>query len=114
MTGIIIQYVLSPVIVAAMGYIVWLLQRSRKENSETAEKSRTDTEAMKKGTMLLLRRQIIADHNKYVTNGEPMPPYAFENFCETFETYKALGGNSMAEKMYEEVKGLHIGALEKK
>lgn len=108
MGGIIIQYILSPVIVALMGYIVWLLKQTREDSAKQAKQAAADAEANKKGTMLLLRRQIIADHQRYCINGDPMPSYAYENFCETYEAYKALGGNSMAVKMYNEVQDLNL------
>ena len=37
-----------------------------------------------------------------------MPSYAYENFVETYEAYKALGGNGMAQKMFDEMKNVDI------
>ena len=47
-----------------LGYIVWLLQRQKK-----------DRDANSKGTMLLLRVQLIEYHDKYTALGE-IPSYA--------------------------------------
>lgn len=79
-----------------LGYIVWLLK-----------KQKNDRDANSKGTMLLLRVQLIEYHDKYVTLGE-IPSYAYENFCEMYDAYHALGGNGMVTKMREEIEELHL------
>ena len=78
------------------GYIVWLLQQQKK-----------DRDANSKGTMLLLRVQLIEYHDKYVKLGE-IPSYAFDNFVEMYNAYHALGGNGMVTKMYNEIQELHL------
>lgn len=84
------------VLTSFMGYIVWLLQRQKK-----------DRDANSKGTMLLLRVQLIEYHAKYTTLGE-IPSYAYQNFMEMYEAYNELGGNSMVTKMKEEIEELHL------
>lgn len=84
------------VLTALMGYIVWILKRQKK-----------DRDANSKGTMLLLRVQIIEYHDKYVREGK-IPSYAYENFDEMYQAYHELGGNGMITKMYEEVQELHL------
>lgn len=79
-----------------LGYIVWLLQQQKK-----------DRDANSKGTMLLLRVQLIEYHDKYVKLGE-IPSYAFDNFVEMYNAYHALGGNGMVTKMYNEIQELHL------
>ena len=78
------------VLTALMGYIVWLLKKQKK-----------DRDANSKGTMLLLRVQLIEYHDKYTILGS-IPSYAYENFCEMYEAYHELGGNGMITKMKEE------------
>ena len=80
-----------------LGYIVWLLQNQKK-----------DMDANTKGTMLLLRVQLIEYHDKYMKLGE-IPSYAYENFEEMYEAYHKLGGNGMITKMKEEIEELHLG-----
>ena len=75
-----------------LGYIVWLLKQQKK-----------DRDANSKGTMLLLRVQLI----EYMKLGE-IPSYAYENFVEMYNAYHALGGNGMATKMYEEIKEIRL------
>ena len=80
----------------ALGYIVWLLQTQKKVR-----------DANSKGTMLLLRVQLMEYHDKYMERG-CIPAYAYENFCEMYNAYHDLGGNGMITHMYEEIKELHI------
>lgn len=84
------------VLTALMGYIVWLMKKQKK-----------DRDANSKGTMLLLRVQLIEYHDKYTILGS-IPSYAYENFCEMYEAYHELGGNSMITKMKEEIDELHL------
>lgn len=79
-----------------LGYIVWLLKQQKK-----------DRDANSKGTMLLLRVQLIEYHDKYMKLGE-IPSYAYENFVEMYNAYHALGGNGMATKMYKEIKEIRL------
>lgn len=80
-----------------LGYMVWLLKQQKK-----------DKDANGKGTMLLLRVQLIEYHDKYMKLGE-IPSYAFDNFVEMYNAYHALGGNGMVTKMYDEIQALHLG-----
>ena len=84
------------VLTALMGYIVWLLKNQKK-----------DRDANSNSTKMLLRVQLIDYHDKYMAKGE-IPSYAYENFCEMYEAYHALGGNSMVTKMYDEIQDLHL------
>ena len=72
-----------------LGYIVWLLKEQKK-----------DRDANSRGTMLLLRVQLIEYHDKYMEQGD-IPSYAYENFVEMYKAYHSLGGNGMITKMYE-------------
>ena len=84
------------VLTALMGYIVWLLKQQKKER-----------DANSRGTMLLLRVQLIEYHDKYMAQGY-IPSYAYQNFCEMYEAYHELGGNGMITKMNEEIHELHL------
>lgn len=87
---------LSIVLTALMGYVVWLLKNQKK-----------DRDANSKGTMLLLRVQLIEYHDKYMRLGS-IPSYAYENFCEMYNAYHKLGGNGMITKMMHEIEELHL------
>ena len=77
-----------------LGYIVWLLKQQKKSR-----------DANSKGTMLLLRVQLIEYHAKYTKLGE-IPSYAYQNFCEMYDAYHALGGNGMITKMKHEIEAM--------
>lgn len=90
-------YIALPIILTAlMGYIVWLLKKQKR-----------DRDANSKGTMLLLRVQLIEYHDKYMRLGE-IPSYAYENFNEMYDAYHKLGGNGMVTKMKQEIEELHF------
>lgn len=90
-------YVALPIILTAlMGYIVWLLKKQKR-----------DRDANSKGTMLLLRVQLVEYHDKYMRLGE-IPSYAYENFNEMYDAYHKLGGNGMVTKMKQEIEELHL------
>ena len=93
-----ISIALPIVLTALMGYVVWLLKEQKK-----------DRDANSKGTMLLLRVQLIEYHSKYMELKE-IPTYAYQNFCEMYQAYHDLGGNGMITKMYEEIQELHLRA----
>ena len=84
------------VITPILAYIVWLLKNQKK-----------DRDANSQGTMMLLRVQLIEYHDKYMKLGE-IPSYAYENFCEMYNAYHALGGNGMVKKMKQEIEELHL------
>ena len=87
---------LPVILTAVMGYIVWLLKNQKK-----------DRDANSKGTMLLLRVQLIEYHDRYMAKGD-IPSYAYENFMEMYDAYHALGGNGMITKMKREIEELHL------
>ena len=74
------------ILTSLMGYIVWLLKRQKN-----------DRDANSRGTMLLLRVQLIEYHDKYMKLGE-IPSYAYQNFQEMYDAYHQLGGNGMVTK----------------
>ena len=79
-----------------LGYIVYILKAQSKKK-----------DANGRGTMLLLRVQLIEYHDKYTKIGE-IPSYAYQNFIEMYEAYHDLGGNGMVTKMKKEVEKLDI------
>ena len=90
-------YVALPIILTAlMGYIVWLLKKQKR-----------DRDANSKGTMLLLRVQLIEYHDKYMRLGE-IPSYAYENFNEMYDAYQKLGGKGRVTKMKRAIEELHF------
>lgn len=106
------------ILTALLGYIVWLLQEQKKqkaidtkERNERIEEEKKLRQANGKGTMLLLRVQLIEYHDKYMKLGE-IPSYAYQNFCEMYDAYHALGGNGMVTKMKNEIEKIHLGKVQ--
>ena len=89
------------VLTAFMGYIVWLLKNQK-----------SDRDANSRGTMLLLRVQLIEYHDKYMALKE-IPSCAYQNFMEMYNAYHALGGNGMVTKMKNEIEELHLKQKER-
>ena len=89
------------VLTALMGYIVWLLKNQK-----------SDRDANSRGTMLLLRVQLIEYHDKYMALKE-IPSYAYQNFMKMYEAYHLLGGNGMVIKMKNEIEELHLKQKER-
>ncbi len=76
-------------------------------------KKKRDRDANSKGTMLLLRVKLIEYHDKYMALGE-IPSYAYQNYCEMYDAYHALGGNGTVTKMKNEIEELHLEKKERK
>lgn len=105
---------LPVILTALLGYIVWLLKEQKKqkqidahERDERIEDEKRLRENNSKGTMLLLRVQLIEYHDKYMELGE-IPSYAYDNFNEMYDVYHNLGGNGMVTKMKQEIEELHL------
>lgn len=79
-----------------LGYIVWMLKRQNQKR-----------DANSKGTMLLLRVQLIEYHESWMARGY-ITKHGIENFMEMYEAYHSLGGNGMVTHLLEEVKELPI------
>ena len=79
-----------------LGYIVWLLKQQKKSR-----------DANSKGTMLLLRVQLIEYHEKWTERGY-ITKHGLENFIEMYNAYHSLGGNGMITHLLEEVQELPI------
>jgi len=86
----------SIVLPLLIGYIVKLVKDQKKER-----------EANARGTMLLLRVQLIEYHDKYMEKGS-IPSYAYENFNDMYSAYHDLGGNGMIEKMKKDIENLNL------
>lgn len=86
-----------PIILTALtGYAVWILQNQKK-----------DRNANSKGTMLLLRVQLIEYHAEWQERGY-VTKHGLQNFLEMYDAYHALGGNGMVTELLNEVKELPI------
>lgn len=79
-----------------LSYIVWLLKQSSKKR-----------DANNRGTMLLIKIQIIEYHDKYF-NLKYIPSYVLQNVLELYDVYKTWDSNGVVKQMVEEIKELEI------
>jgi hypothetical protein len=102
----------------ASAMLVFLLQSVIKENKklkeeqekEVEEKKKADEErikAIENGLRCLLRKELIADHEKWMTRGY-ITSKALESGLLMYDSYKELGGNGMIDHMKDEIESLPI------
>lgn len=97
-----------------LGYIVWLLQSSKKREYEKIAKYREEQEikehkakAANKGIMLILRYMLSRYHTEYIYQGY-VTSEQLSDFEEIYAAYEALGGNSVAVRWRDEVLRLPV------
>lgn len=60
-------------------------------------------EAVREGQKCLLRNEMLATYYKHHEENS-IRQYEYENFLFSYKAYKALGGNSFIDKIYDEVR----------
>jgi hypothetical protein len=92
----IVMEIITVALPIILGYIVWLLKQQKKDRS-----------ANSKGTMLLLRGQLKAYHKEYMQRGW-ITSEELADYLEMYDAYHSLGGNGVATKWQEDIKGLEV------
>lgn len=82
-----------------LGVIRWVA-KTYKRNTEKMERVADGVKCQLRGDML----QIYYRHS----DNKSIRQYEYENFVMLYEAYKALGGNSFIDKIYNEVKSWKI------
>lgn len=111
-------YIYSCLVSIAVAMLTFVLQSVIKENKQLKEdQKRKDKErkqrevermeAIENGVVCLLRKELIADHEKWMQRGY-ITPKALENGLLMYEAYKKLGGNGMIDNMKVEIEELYI------
>ena len=97
-----------------LGYIVWLLQSSKKREYEKIAKDREEQEiqehkakAANKGIMLILRYMLSRYHTEYIYQGY-VTSEQLSDFEDIYAAYEGLGGNSVAVRWRDEVLRLSV------
>ena len=62
---------------------------------------------IEEGQKCLLRSDMLRTYYKHRDDGQ-IRQYEYENFLTTYKAYRALGGNSFIEHIYEEVSGWSV------
>ena len=111
-------YIITIVTSVVSAMLVFLLQGALKENKRLKDEREAQAEQQKKtederleaveaGLVCLLRKELIADHEKWTERGY-ITSKALEHGLQMYEAYKTLGGNGMIDHMKEEIEELHI------
>lgn len=87
------------------GFIAAGLVALYKKLSSKLKKQACDQNALKDGTLALLRNEIIHSYDKYIYR-KWIPIYARENVLKLYEAYHQLGGNGAIDKLIEEIEAL--------
>lgn len=90
-----------------LGYIVWLLKSQKTVQMQIADHQKQEQNANNKGTMLLLRVQIIEYFDKWSERGY-RTKHGTENVMEMYEAYHSLGGNGMIDDLMKQLGDLPI------
>ena len=111
-------YVITILTSVASAMLVFLLQGVLKENKRLKDEREEQAEeqqkhaneqlkAVKGGLVCLLRKELIADHEKWTDRGY-ITPKALEHGLQMYSNYKTLGGNGMIDHMKEDIEELPI------
>lgn len=111
-------YILTIATSVASAMLVFILQSQIKENKKLRESQEKEKEterkkqeervkALENGVLCLLRKELIAEHEKWTERGY-ITSKALENGLLMYAAYTELGGNGMMKQMKEEVQSLPI------
>ena len=76
-------------------------ERIRAGKAKRAECDR-ERDALRDASVLLLKCELVRLHEMYVVDEEPFDVPARERVQKTYAAYRALGGNELGTRMYEE------------
>lgn len=92
-------YILLPIVATALiGWVGYLLKDQKKKEDDRDVKQKAQTTAI----MLVLRYMLQRYHGEYKLQGK-ITYSQYKNWQEIYETYRILGGNSIAEEWNEDV-----------
>lgn len=92
-------YILLPIVATALiGWVGYLLKDQKKKEDDRDVKQKAQNTAI----MLVLRYMLQRYHGEYKLQGK-ITYSQYKNWQEIYETYRILGGNSIAEEWNEEV-----------
>lgn len=105
------QLIINTAITSVGTIAVYIAQNLWRENralkNDRREESKREQAIVRDALCCILRKELIADHDKYVER-EEIPSYAYDNYCLMYDAYHALNGNGMITGMKEEVDELPI------
>lgn len=81
---------------------VWKIIRDQKTIREAQEKSRQEQEKICEGQKCQLRTDMMRTYYKN-RDAKRLRQYEAENFVKMYQAYKAMGGNSFIDEIYNHV-----------
>lgn len=96
MIEIIVQYIISPSLVAIIGYLL-----GRLKNKDEQTKARDKAE-------VVLLRKMLKDYYDVYKDESDIDEFDYQNFIEGYSAYHSLGGNGMVTKMYNDLSNKKI------
>ena len=92
----ILEYIVSPVLIAVVGYLIGRL-KDKDEQSKARDKAE----------VVLLRKMLKEYYDTYKDSPE-IDEFDYQNFIEGYSAYHSLGGNGMVTKMYNDLSSKKI------
>ncbi len=96
-------YILLPIVATSLiGWVGYLLKTQRKKEANIAKIRASNTA----GIRMILRYMLRRYHAEYMAQGE-ISYTQYQDWVDFYDTYKALGGNSVAVEWNEDIENLH-------
>lgn len=95
-------YILLPIVATALiGWVGYLLKDQKKKEDDRDVKQKAQTTAI----MLVLRYMLQRYHAEYKLQGK-ITYSQYKNWKDIYDTYKILGGNSIADEWNEDIENM--------
>jgi hypothetical protein len=110
-----LQYLLSPIAIVLIGkYLDYKIERHQKKREEERatrnakeQEMAATIELMKMGLLSMLRDRILQSCRYFIDQGK-IDPLVLENITKMHDSYKALGGNGLCDRLYSKVQDLPL------
>lgn len=110
-----LQYLLSPIAIVLIGkYLDYKIERHQKKREEERatrnakeQEMAATIELMKMGLLSMLRDRILQSCRYFIDQGK-IDPLVLENITKMHDSYKALGGNGLCDRLYAKVQDLPL------
>ena len=105
------EIIYSGLVSVAVAVLTFLLKNviseNRKLKNEKEHRELQKNKAMENGMTCLLRKELIADHDKFIKD-DTISHHDYENWIEMYHAYKDLGGNGVVEHMYNDIEEIKM------
>ena len=105
------QYITTIILSVVSGLLLWIVKGLLADNRQLREGRRQEEQAREQaiaqGLVSLLRVQLIEYYDHYMAQGS-IPTYVYDNYCDMYAAYHALGGNGMVTHMMEDLNTIRM------